>query len=160
MDILLALGRTLLVCAIGMFLAYRFNHTKNSLFTINKPMKRSYFIPLYIILLIVLYSIDGLYNAMLNIIVNLPAYWGLRLSIGVLYILVFPFLYTVLSRRFTDLRMPAFFGIVFGVYIIFNHVYNAVIGTAFILNVTQMLISIPLIFVPSMVQRKKDHHKG
>mgnify|MGYP003617879769 CR=1 FL=1 len=148
LDILFAIGRTLLIGTIGLFIAHKGRKFNLNVFNLFGRINRLNFSITYIGLMIIFYMLISFYHTMLDVIVTLPAYWGLRIFIGLCQAILFPFLCTVLSRRLHDLNIGSLPAMVWSFFIIFTYTYTALFSTAIIFNIVLILVALILMILP------------
>ncbi len=155
MVIVYAIGRALVIGFIGMFIAYQGRQLNIPIFNLQGRINRVQFIIGYMGLMIVFHILGSFYQNMINIIVTLPAYWGLRLFIGLCQALIFPLLCTVLARRLQDLNAPALPALIWPFFITFVYTYNALPSTSITLHSILAFVAFLLMILPGDKRKNK-----
>ncbi|MDU7911359.1 MAG: DUF805 domain-containing protein [Veillonella parvula] len=96
MDLLYVVLRTLLICTIGLLIAFQGRRMGLSIFNLTGRLNRLQFIICFIALMILFHIVHYIDNMFLNFVVSLPAYWLTRVVIMIFintYSAVSPFNY-------------------------------------------------------------------
>ncbi|MDU2116876.1 MAG: DUF805 domain-containing protein [Veillonella sp.] len=107
MDLLYVVLRTLLICTIGLLIAFQGRRMGLSIFNLTGRLNRLQFIICFIALMILFHIVHYIDNIFLDFVVSLPAYWLTRVIIWLL-------LATLLA------------GILWSIIMIFINTYSAV----------------------------------
>ena len=109
MDLLYVVLRTLLICTIGLLIAFQGRRMGLSIFNLTGRLNRLQFIICF-----------------LDFVVSLPAYWLTRVIIWLLLATLFPLSCVLFGRRIHDIGFNAWAGILWSVIMIFINTYSAV----------------------------------
>lgn len=126
MDLIYALLRTLLICAIGLLIAFLGRRKGLSIFNLSGRINRLQFIILFIVLMILFYIVHILDTKLIEFVVSLPTYWISRAFIWILLAILFPLSCALFGRRIHDIGFNAWAGILWSAIIIFINTYTAV----------------------------------
>ena len=84
MDLLYVVLRTLLICTIGLLIAFQGRRMGLSIFNLTGRLNRLQFIICFIALMILFHIVHYIDNIFLDFVVSLPAYWLTRVIIWLL----------------------------------------------------------------------------
>ena len=126
MDLLYVVLRTLLICAIGLLIAFQGRRMGLSIFNLTGRLNRLQFIICFIALMILFHIVHYIDNIFLDFVVSLPAYWLTRVIIWLLLATLFPLSCVLFGRRIHDIGFNAWAGILWSVIMIFINTYSAV----------------------------------
>ena len=122
MDLLYVVLRTLLICAIGLLIAFQGRRMGLSIFNLTGRLNRLQFIICFIALMILFHIVHYIDDLFLDFVVSLPAYWFTRVIIWILLAALFPLSCILFGRRIHDIGFNAWAGILWSV-IMYLHQY-------------------------------------
>ena len=128
MDLLYVVLRTLLICTVGLLIAFQGRRMGLSIFNLTGRL---------MILFHIVHYIDDLF---LDFVVSLPAYWFTRVVIWILLASLFSLSCILFGRRIHDIGFNAWAGILWSVIIIFINTYSAVSPFNYLLELFVWLI--------------------
>ena len=111
MDLLYVVLRTLLICTIGLLIAFQGRRMGLSIFNLTGRLNRLQFIICFIALMILFHIVHYIDNIFLDFVVSLPAYWLTRVIIWLLLATLFPLSCVLFGRRIHDIGFNAWAGI-------------------------------------------------
>ena len=126
MDLLYVVLRTLLICTIGLLIAFQGRRMGLSIFNLTGRLNRLQFIICFIALMILFHIVHYIDNMFLDFVVSLPAYWLTRVIVWLLLATLFPLSCVLFGRRIHDIGFNAWAGILWSVIMIFINTYSAV----------------------------------
>ena len=126
MDLLYVVLRTMLICTIGLLIAFQWRRMGLSIFNLTGRLNRLQFIICFIALMILFHIVHYIDNIFLDFVVSLPAYWLTRVIIWLLLATLFPLSCVLFGRRIHDIGFNAWAGILWSVIMIFINTYSAV----------------------------------
>ena len=155
MDVLFIIGQTFILGIIALFII-KWGHAHSvTILRLRGRLSRLQFVlglfALYALL--ILFSIFT--KSLMESVVILPAYWGVRLMIYAGHILLLPFFYVLYVRRLHDLSLPGLPGILWSVFIIFTHSYFSVKATMILFSVIMILVNLLLACIPGSSRPNK-----
>jgi len=103
MDLLYVVLRTLLICAIGLLIAFQGRRMGLSIFNLTGRLNRLQFIICFIALIILFHIVHYIDDLFLDFVVSLPAYWFTRVIIWILLAALFPLSCILFGRRIHDI---------------------------------------------------------
>ena len=118
MDLLYVVLRTLLICAIGLLIAFQGRRMGLSIFNLTGRLNRLQFIICFIALMILFHIVHYIDDLFLDFVVSLPAYWFTRVIIWILLAALFPLSCILFGRRIHDIGFNAWAGILWSVIMI------------------------------------------
>lgn len=124
MDILINIGISFLVGIISLYLILKIEPHSHGVLKTSGRINRFQFIVGIIFLSIIMHIFNMFIQQLLNAVVILPAYFGIKALVYAGYIILLPWYYTLYIRRLNDIGLPGrFIGILLGVYIICTNLY-------------------------------------
>ena len=124
MDILINIGISFLVGIISLYLILKIEPHRHGVLKTSGRINRFQFIVGIIFLSIIMHIFNMFIQQLLNAVVILPAYFGIKALVYAGYIILLPWYYTLYIRRLNDIGLPGrFIGILLGVYIICTNLY-------------------------------------
>ena len=90
MDLLYVVLRTLLICIIGLLIAFQGRRMGLSIFNLTGRLNRLQFIICFIALMILFHIVHYIDEILLDFVVSLPAYWLTRVIVWLLLATLFP----------------------------------------------------------------------
>ena len=111
MDLLYVVLRTLLICTIGLLIAFQGRRMGISIFNLTGRLNRLQFIICFITLMILFHIVHYIDEILLDFVVSLPAYWLTRVIVWLLLATLFPLSCVLFGRRIHDIGFNAWAGI-------------------------------------------------
>ena len=103
MDLLYVVLRTLLICTVGLLIAFQGRRMGLSIFNLTGRLNRLQFIICFIVLMILFHIVHYIDDLFLDFVVSLPAYWFTRVIIWILLATLFPLSCILFGRRIHDI---------------------------------------------------------
>ena len=124
MDIVINMGISAAVGIIALFLSRWIAPHSHGWMTITGRINRLQFTIGILFLSATMHIFTMLIQQLLDVVVILPAYFGVKALAYAGYIVLLPFYYTLYVRRLNDISIPGFpIGILLGMYIICTNLY-------------------------------------
>ena len=140
MDLLYVILGTLLICTVGLLIAFQGRRMGLSIFNLTGRLNRLQFIICFIVLMILFHIVHYIDDVFLDFVVSLPAYWFTRVVIWILLASLFPLSCILFGRRIHDIGFNAWAGILWSIIIIFINTYSAVSPFNYLLELFVWLI--------------------
>lgn len=124
MDILINMGLSFLVGVAALFLLLALEPHSHGVLNSSGRMNRFQFIIGILFLSATMHIFNMFIQQLLDVVVILPAYFGIKALAYAGYIILLPLYYTLYIRRFNDIGLPGrLLGMLLGMYIICTNLY-------------------------------------
>ena len=158
MDILINVGISFLVGLVSLFLILRIEPHSHDVLSTSGRINRFQFIIGILFLSATMHIFNMFIQQLLEAVIILPAYFGIKALAYAGYIILLPWYYTLYVRRLNDISIPGFpFGILLGMYIIGTNLYIPLKNTYMLHLIATFLIHGALALLPG---RKGSNRYG